>query len=492
MRYLVILILLFVLSAFFIVVRDKFHSEDQLQAPVFFDSDEHDLLPLQDKVKNKNSVIIFDVPLLTYRDFSDTLKTPNINQMINNSEVFLSTLNLSTERITSLKSFIECMPPYKFNDKKGPFKIYKNIISDSLRNSSLVKVFEENGYATGAFCADSAVYNVLKENFENCEITVSNKASIEHLYKKISLFEDGEYLYYVSFMPGDEQADYLKNIDMLVGEFINRIETRLKTDPLFVFISTYPSLYPDKRLSFFYKKDIGPKTDSVNINITDIAKTLFKRLKIKTPNYFGGYDIDNADVGSLREYFAGSTGDTLLLFNDSILYKQLKHSPEYFYYDLKKNKDLTEENIGINEKFENLMSRYFGGDYIKHIILKNREKDAADFEFEINSVRRFAELKEISSYYDLNKKYYRYRKKIKRSLDPGKSDTISIYYGSMYQNFEYKFNKKYNISYGAAGINAGKAKNFEETSYYGMKYSGSGGNLYDEYGVKIFNVRINY
>lgn len=492
MKYFIILILLFLLSALFIFVKERTYDEDVLESPDFFDkisqAEVHDI----NKEIGKRGVIIFDISGLSLSSVSDSLLTSNLYLIRERSVSYENTINLSPERLTSLKSFIECVPPYKIYDGKEPYLKYKKIIADSLRNSSLPQVYEDAGYSVKFFSSDTVLFREMEKYFSNAFLEASKKEMIETIYREISADSASEFIYFADMGKNDGQMKYLENTDNLAGKLIRRIEDVLGIEPLCLFISTLSNRSYSPCVSFFYRKGIEVSSDATYVSITDIGKTLLNLTKIKYPNYFGGYDIENFDVGTLREYFAGSVGDTLLLFDENFVYKSVKHSSGYFYYDIKQSKDVTEKNLRINEKYEESISRYFGGDYIKYVILKNNSDQVRLFEFSVRSRRRFEELSDISNYYVQSTKNYRYTKDIDREVGPGSIDTVKIYYSSMYQDFLFKFDSKYNIAYGASGINAGYTESFDENSYYGMKYGTVNETLFKEYDIRILNMRVNY
>lgn len=492
MKYFIILILLLLLSALFIIVKERTYDEGVLDSPEFFDQLSQPETPGMNKEIRKKGIIIFDICGLSSSAVSDSSLTPNLYMMKERSAAYEKTVNLSPDRLISLKSFIECVPPYKIFDAKGPYLQYKEIIADSLRNSSILQVYEDAGYSVKFFTSDTLLFKETGKYCSKAFLSASKKEMTETIYKEISTDSVSEFVYFADMGEGIGGTKYLENTDNLVGELIRRTEEFLGIEPLCVFISTVSSESYTPGLSLFYRKRTEPSSDTTYVSITDIGKTLLNLTKVRYPNYFGGYDIENFDVGTLREYFAGSVGDTLLLFDEKFVYKSVKYSPEYSYYDIKKRKDVTAENLRINEKYEESMSRYFGGDYIKYIIIKNNSDQTGKFKFNVRSRRRFEELSSINNYYLQSAKNYRYEKDICREIGPGVSDTVKIYYASMYQEFSFRFDEKYNISYGAAGINAGYIDSFDENSYYGLKFSSEDEAVFKDHDIRILNLRVNY
>jgi hypothetical protein len=492
MKYFIILILLLLLSALFIIIKEKAYDGDGLQAPEFIDKVSQNAAQDTKKKIGKKGVIIFDISGLSCSSVSDSLLLPNLYRISKTSASYENTFNLSPDRITSLKSFIECVPPYKIFDEKEPYLNYKKIIADSLRNSSLPEVYENAGYSVKFFSSDTILYRETKKYFSTSFLAGSKKQMIETIYREIGTDSASEFIYFADMGNNKDGADYLKNTDLLIGELIRITKDALEVEPLYLFISTLSDSSYSPCLSLFYKKDIETSSDTTFVSITDIGKTLLNFSSVRYPNYFGGYDIDNFDVGALREYFAGSVQDTLLLFDENFVYKSIKYSPKYSYYDIKERKDATGENLRINEKYEESMSRYFGGDYVKYVILKNNTEQNREFKINLRSRRRFEELTSLNNYYAQTTKYYRYTKDINREVGAGKSDTVKIYYASMYQDFLFKFDSKYNVSYGASGINAGNVDSFDENSYYGLRFTGANETVFDDYDIRIYNLRVNF
>lgn len=492
MKYFIILFLLLIISAAFIIVREKTLKEYSSPDIKLASVNETESGTGESKFK-KTGVIILDVADLPQISVTDSLMTPALSGMLQNSRIYTSTVSLSPNRITSLKSFLECLPPYKFNDGKLPFKAFKNMIADSLRNSSVLEEYRKSGYITRLFTADSILAENFSQYFDKAQVCQSKEQVLEELYKILTTEKDTLFFYYAD-ISGDhkENTRYMTDIDHQTGQLRKAIEERLRIEPMIVFVSTQRSEKFSKAPAFFYQKNRDISEEKMNAALTDVAKTLLNYSKITPPNYFGGYDLDNDEEFAERDYFSGVCGDTLLLFNDEYIYKQKKYSEEYYYYDLKQKKDVTNSVIGINEKFHKLLPKYFGGDYAKYIILKNRGDKVKTFKINIRSNRRFEEFSGLTNYYRAEKKNGRYSKDIMSDVEPGATDTIAVYYSNLYQSFDFDFGDKYGLSYGSAGINAGSVKDFNENSYYGMKYYYSDPELFKDFDIRIFNIRINY
>jgi len=168
------------------------------------------------------------------------------------------------------------------------------------------------------------------------------------------------------------------------------------------------------------------------------------------------------------------------------------HSPLYSVIDKTTGEDITSDYIGVNEKLEELIPRYFGGDYVKYMILNNTSGEKRTFKIEMRSKRRFEEYGSLENYYSMKSRNYRYTKVITRDIEPGMKDTLRIYYAGLYQDFQYTFNNSYRLSYGALGTNAGEVKKFSENSYYGMVAERDNVQPVIGHDMIIFNRRINY
>jgi len=493
MKYFLILFLILCSSAAFIYLREKALEEYRPRDISFEKYQIPDSVSAMKSRFKRNGVIIFDVADLTNDLISDSSAFPEFFGMAKNSRIFNSTSDLTPDRITSIKSFLECLSPYKFNDGKEPHRKFKDTIADSLRNSSVPEEYGKSGYLTKFYTTDSIVFSQVSRYFYASRILKTKEDILEQVYKELISDKDTLFFYYAD-LKGDcsGNPNYFTDIDYQTGQIKRMIERTLKIEPLLLFISTQKAGKLSKGLSFFYQKGLKRSEETAAVSITDISKTLLNYSRIQPPNYFGGYDLDNEEEFVNRDYFAGSCGDTLLLFDEKYIYKQLKYSPEYFYYDREQKKDVTDSYIGINEKFRELLPRYFGGDYAKFIILRNSEEKAKKFSISIKSNRRFEEFRTISDYYKTGKKNGRYSKDISIELLPGTTDTLTVYYSNLYQSFDFNFGDKYLLSYGSAGINAGEVKSFDENSYYGMRYFYTGEELFKDYDLRIFNIRINY
>jgi hypothetical protein len=491
MKYFFILLAVLIISAGYIYLRDDPDGE-YFSPKVRFHDEKTEARDLSAEPKKKGGIIIFDIPGLTFDELSDPSITPFLSDLVQRSRVYSRTANLSPDRIISQKSFFECVPPYKSDDKKEPYSGFKALISKELRNISLPDVFRASGNSVKYFCPDSSSIFTVRDYFPDSMITSGTKETlIQNLYKSIMNEPEGKYFYYADLGEGCGGDYYLRDIDFLLGRFNERLKERYALEPVIVLISTGSKTNYGRNLTVFNGQSADVFIDSLDVSITDMAKSLLIMSKQKYPPYFAGYDVEN-DEEAYREYFAGSSGDTLLLFDSDIVYKKLKYSEDYYLYDLKNRQDVTKSNIGINEKFHDLIPSYFGGDYIKYIIVKNNSEKQAVFRIELRSIRRFSPIEGLFDYYTRTKKGSRYDSTFSYDLEPGGKDTLLIYYSALHQDFSYSFNEKYAVSYGGSGINAGEVKSFEENSYYGMKYSDENLDMFADWDVRIFNLRVNY
>lgn len=490
MKYFVILVFTLIFSVLYVILRDTATSE--YTAPVLEFSDEgiSSEKSTDIKILKKNRILICDIYDLNVIGISDSTGTPFLSRMLSNSQNYTSTYNLSPDRNATLKSFFECLPPYKLYTDSEPYKDLKSLISKDMRNSSMPGQFRDAGYITRAFFKDSLYQKIFGKYFMTSEVLTSVEKRIEAIYKSIAADTGNDILYYADMTDKIAVRHYLRRINDLLERLSFRLYERSGMKLRTVLLSTSQSVPLSKTLTVFSGFSTEPYTDCLNVAVTDMSRTLLNLCRIKPRNYFAGFDF--SDGVQERDYFAGSTGDTLILFNDSIIYKKLMHSPLYSVIDKITGEDVTSDNIGINEKLEELIPRYFGGDYVKYIILNNTSGEKRTFKIEIRSKRRFEEYVSLENYYSLKSRNYRYTKVITREVEPGMKDTLRIYYAGLYQDFQYTFNISYKLSYGALGTNAGEVKKFSENSYYGMVAEREDPEPVRDHDVLIFNRRINY
>ena len=492
MRYLAILVFTLILSVFYVIMKERTANEYSAPFLNFFDEGvDPEVIPDVKSLK-KNKVIIFDISNLSRKSFSKGLKAPYMSTLLSRSVNFTSSYNLSPDRKSSLWSFFECLPPYKLYSRSEKHEDLKLLIKQDLRNSSMVNEFRENGYVTRAFFTDSLSNEIFGSYFMSSEIFPSKEKMIVSIYRSVRRDLNENILYYSDLTGAIGDDYYFRKINDLLEKFSVRIHERTGLKLKTMLISTDQSVPLSKTMTVFTGFDTESYDDSLNVAMTDMSRTLMNLCGIRPKNYFAGFDIDFSEVAQERDYFAGSYRDTLIMFNDSILYKKHMHSPEYAVTDKSTGKDITEENIGINEKLEDLIPRYFGGDYVKYIVLNNSTSENREFRIDLRSKRRFEEYTGLENYYSQKSAYNRYKKVITRQLEPGIKDTLRIYYAGLYQDFQYIFNDKYRLSYGALGTNAGEVKKFSENSYYGMVVERENVDPVSDYDIMIFNRRINY
>ncbi|MCG2760852.1 MAG: hypothetical protein L6407_06540, partial [Candidatus Delongbacteria bacterium] len=303
MKYFFILILLLILSVAFIALRESALKEYTPPKLEFIDVESVNKVNISVADNKRSGIIIFDIANLAGNSISDSLFTPALYKISKKSKIFYSTINLSPDRFTSLKSFIECIPPYKFNDNKEPYKNYKMIISDELRNSSVFNEYAKSGYLTKSYTSDSCLFFNTEKYFLKSNQFKSKERVLEAVYKDLCENINSDFIFYADISDGfKESGNYMKDIDHLIRQFTDRIEEKFKAEPLYLFISTERENKYAKTLSFFYQTGCILSEDSINASITDIAKTLLNYSKIKYPNYFGGYDLENDDESLSRDY----------------------------------------------------------------------------------------------------------------------------------------------------------------------------------------------
>lgn len=492
MRYFVALVVTLLLSVLYVLMKDRVTNEYSGPVLNFFDEGSTlEILP-DKSLGKKERVIIFDITGLDLKEISDSLESSFISRIMARSVNFTSSYNLSPDRNVSLWSFFECQPPYKLYREEGSYYDLKSLIRKDLRNSSMIKEFGEAGYLTKGFFKDSVLNENCGRYFMSSEVLRSLEKIIEELYRSVNLDTEDKALYFADLSGQREDEFYIKKINDIIDKFYSRITERSGLKLKIMLISTDQPVPLSKTVSVFYGFNTEPYSDNFNVAITDMSRTLMNLCGIRPKNYFAGFDIDFDEGSQERDYFAGSYRDTLLMFNDSILYKKYMHSPEYAVIDKLTGKDITDEHIGINEKLEDLIPRYFGGDYVKFIVLNNTTSQNRNFRIEIRSKMRFEEYGSLENYYIQKSRNYRYSKIISRELEPGMADTLKIYYAGLYQDFQYTFNDKYRLSYGALGINAGEVNKFTENSYYGMVVERENVDPVTNSDIMIFNRRINY
>ncbi len=491
MRYFVVLVFILMLSVLYVILEERTSAEYSPPGLSFFDGNVSEDINVSDKDLKKKRVLIFDISDLNCESPEDTLNCPFIAGLMARSKVYRSTFNLSTERNLSLRSFFECLPPYKLYDGPGPFSELKVRISEDLRNSSMINEFKTAGYRTRGFFNDSLTNASFEKYFSSSGYYSTKERIAEAVYSGIYNDISENILYYVDMTGGAGDEFYKKRTDDLISSVSDRLRERSRIDLRILLISTKTDRPLSKTMTVFYGfgSDAGESDDQVAS--TDMSRLLMKLCGVRPKNYFGGYDLEDAEDEAGRDIFAGLSGDTLLLFNDEMIYKKVKHSNSYSLFDRIQSKDVTSVNIGINEKYEEMIPRYFGGDYVKYIILKNRSGQSRNFRIDIRSRRRFEEFSNLQNYYLQKRRNNRYSNTFGKQLEPGMCDTVRIYYSGLYQDFQYSFNEKLSIRYGPGSIYAGAMKSFNENSYYGMRSCSK----YDEsedFDLRIFNMRINY
>ncbi len=491
MRYFLILIFILVLSALYVVLKEK--TSEEYVSPRIFDSADRSLPSekIPEKDLKRKRVVIFDISDLNPESIRDTLATPFLNKIAQSSEVCYSTVNLSPERESSMKSFFECLPPYKIFSNPGRYAEIKEKISSKLRNSSMISEFQNAGYTTRGFFTDTLLCAEFGKYFVSSAYFLSKEELTEALHSSIFKDISSDLIYYADLGSQDDERYYLKKADDLIGKLVQKLREGHNIELRVVLTSTKTSKYLGKYITVFHGFGRSAGFDE-DVAVTDMSRKLMKLSGIKPRNYFGGLDLESDEGESGRDHFAGMCGDTLLLFSDEFIYKKLSYSPEYRLFERSTGKDITGKNIGINEKYEDMIPQYFGGDYIKYIVLRNNSENKRTFRMEIRSRRRFEEPDILENYYVQKAKNNRYSKIITRELEPGETDTVRLYYAALYQDFQFTFNDKYKVSYGAAGVNAGTVKNFDENSYYGMIYNETKPEMSSDPDIRLFNRRINY
>ena len=101
-------------------------------------------------------------------------------------------------------------------------------------------------------------------------------------------------------------------------------------DYIFVILSSSSDNIYDPMLTMFYsEKSIDPKEISDKVNLMDISKTVLSYSKLKIPYYFSGMNLVAKQGFEERKDILGSDLDTLMFYNDDILFKKQKYSNSY-------------------------------------------------------------------------------------------------------------------------------------------------------------------
>jgi len=330
MKYFVILVFTLIFSVLYVFLRDRTASEYAAPVLEFSDDGIYSEKTSDIKILKKNRVVIFDISDLSMIGISDSTGMPFLSRMLSNSQNYTSTYNLSPERNVSLKSFFECLPPYKLYSEKGPYKDLKLLISKDMRNSSIAGQFRDAGYITRAFFKDTLSQKIFGKYFMTSEVLLSDEKRIEALYKSVAADIGNDILYYADLTDKSAGKYYLRRINDLMERLSLRLSERSGIKLKTVLISTSQTVPLSKTLTVFSGFNTEPYTDCLNVAVTDMSRTLLNLCGIKPRNYFAGFDL--SDGLQERDYFAGCSGDTLILFNDSIIYKKAHAFPAVFRY----------------------------------------------------------------------------------------------------------------------------------------------------------------
>lgn len=491
MKYFVILIMLLILSFIFVAVKERV-SGDYVSQELNFISEGMNLEAGSGDAENKNVIIIADISDLNMASFADSTLSPFFSRILKKSRVYSAVYPLSPDRNDKLESFLKCLPPYRIYSEGERFGNLKKLINEKLRNSSMINEFREEGYVSAAFFKDGSTVKKLSDYFDSTAVYADRKKMIEDIFRSVIRERAQNFVLYADLTEDGDEKHYLLSTGDMLEKLCRTLSENYGFKVRLLLISTDTSPPLAGTVSIFYGFRLDPYVDCLKIALTDISRTLMRSCGLTIRNYFAGYDLSEGGSEQLRDYFAGQSEDTLLLFDDSLIYKRINYSNEFLLIDRESGSDITGSDPRINEKYEDMIPEYFGGDYIKYLVFRNRSETSRVFKTEISSKRRFAEFDALDDYYGLKRRNYRYTQKIERELDPGASDTVKIYYSSLYQDFRFDFKEKLRIAYGPAGINGGDLKIFDENSYYGMTSPETDPEPVFLYDVYIFSRRINF
>ena len=265
-------------------------------------------------------------------------------------------------------------------------------------------------------------------------------------------------------------------------------------DYIFVILSSSNENIIDPMLTMFYsEKSIDVKEISTKVDLTDISKTILSYSKLKMPYYFSGRNLAKNKEVEDRKSILGSDTDTLMFYNDDILFKKQKYSDKYEIVTIRDNRDSDRKREDVAFEYNERILDQYSGDHIKYLIFKNESDQSKNFSLKINSKNRFVLLDDVKNYYSQKRKKRRYENKIIAEVEPFSVDTVKLFFRLRDQTFNIKFDRKVRLAYGALSINAGEVKEFYEESEYGVDrtvYNKQ--EVFEDYDVKIFNRQINF
>jgi hypothetical protein len=450
--------------------------------------------------KKKKSIVVFDIAGLRDSLINDTTKFPFFSKIKERSKYFTRTQLLSSNRFQSKLSILKCLEPYLVLDEKAPFKKEKSKVMTDLRNSSMPEIYDNSGYNTYYYGSNIEDKKYFSKFFNNSSLftdkTDREIRIIQKFDNEINENKDAENFYYVDLNTDVIDSDYyLRSVDSYLKELFFHIKSKVDmNDYIFVILSTSNKNIFDPMLTmFFSEKSIDMKEIDTKVDLTDISKTILSYSKLKIPYYFSGNNLAKEKEIEDRSSILGSDTDTLMFYNENILFKKQKYSDKYELITVKENEDSGRKKEDVAFEYEQQIIDQYSGDYIKYLIFKNESNQPINYNLKINSKNRFIKLDDVGNYYSKKRTYRRYEDKVIVELEPFSVDTIKLFYRNREQTFSMKFDKKIRLAYGALSINAGEVKDFYEESQFGVDHTViNKQEVFKNYDVKIFNRRINY
>ena len=453
--------------------------------------------------KKKKSIVLFDIAGLQDSLINDTTNFPFFSKMKEKSKSFTKTQLLSSNRYQSKLSLLKCIEPYLMLNDSFPFQkedIFEKVeIISELRNSSMPYIYDASGYNTFYYGHKSDEYVEFSKLFNNSSFFSGGSSSdikiLQKFSNEINENKDAENFYYVDLnMEAIDNNLYLRSVDSYLKELFFHIKSKVDiNDYIFVILSSSSENIYDPMLTMFYsEKSIDQKEISDKVNLMDISKTILSYSKLKMPYYFSGKNLVAKQGFEERTDILGSDLDTLMFYNDDILFKKQKYSDNYETIHLSdKNINTKKEDLG--HIYNNFILQNYEGDHIKYLIFKNKSDQPITFNLKITSKNRFILLDNVKDYYLQKKKKRRYENKIIAEIQPFSKDTVKLFYRKRNQNFNFKFNEKIRLAYGALSISAGEVKDFYEESAFGVDHTITDKEeVFMDYDIKILNRRINY
>ncbi|MDA3884404.1 MAG: hypothetical protein PF638_02315, partial [Candidatus Delongbacteria bacterium] len=365
--------------------------------------------------KKKKSIVVFDIAGLRDSLINDTTKFPFFSKIKERSKYFTRTQLLSSNRFQSKLSILKCLEPYLVLDEKAPFKKEKSKVMTDLRNSSMPEIYDNSGYNTYYYGSNIEDKKYFSKFFNNSSLftdkTDREIRIIQKFDNEINENKDAENFYYVDLNTDVIDSDYyLRSVDSYLKELFFHIKSKVDmNDYIFVILSTSNKNIFDPMLTmFFSEKSIDMKEIDTKVDLTDISKTILSYSKLKIPYYFSGNNLAKEKEIEDRSSILGSDTDTLMFYNENILFKKQKYSDKYELITVKENEDSGRKKEDVAFEYEQQIIDQYSGDYIKYLIFKNESNQPINYNLKINSKNRFIKLDDVGNYYSKKRTYRRY------------------------------------------------------------------------------------